>query len=407
MPVITPDQLKNAFEIVYINGGEIYKAPSDKEAFLQYSLDDGADPIFPFRKYDGKRYFVSQELKEFFGNVGPAGISMERHNACPHVTLWCGVGARSSEDTKDCDVFFAVDSTAQLRKIAEYYKLPYPVDDAVGRIIDTAPDTINLRNAGGRPIVLGAVKYVAGVPTLLKLYTYPKPFGSWDVWMYGASYHDGGKCWEKGAVYVKDTGGFDLPGAQMRGEKSFKKAEVIHTERADGVHTSYAYTRGQDPFMFWQGNEIRADGSVQRVKRYESSQMVRRIIGRVKKGPDFAEFDLCPDVQFWLGRSWYDDKDEQELLFGVIDGSNTLEAVARYYGLPVPYSAEQKLILDTQPELYRARHYDLFRLGEGNFVPVVVGSVTFVDGKPSRLLLFTFMRPWDFDEKIKLPDFPS
>lgn len=407
MPVITPDQLKNAFEIVYINGGEIYKAPSDKEAFLQYGADEDADPVFPFRKFDGKRYFVAQEFKEFFGNIGPSGISMERHNACPYVKLWCGLGAKSSEDTQDCDIFFSVDSTAQLRQIAQYYGLPYPVDDATGRIIDTAPDTINWKNAGGKPIVLGAVKIIAGKPSLLKLYTYPKPFGTWDVWMYGASYLDGGKCWEKGAVYVKETGGIDLPGAQMRGEKSFKKAEVIYTERADGVRTSYAYTRGQDLFMFWQGNEIRADGSTERVKRYESSQMVRRMIGRVKKGPDFAEFDLCPDVPFWLGRSWYDNKDEQELLFAVADGSSTLEAVAAYYGLPLPYNDSQKQILDAQPELYRARHYDLLGLGEGSYVPVVVGSVTFIDGKPSRLLLYTFMRPWDFDEKIQLPEFPS
>lgn len=407
MPAITSDQLKNAFEIVYINGGEIYKAPSDKEAFLQYGADDEADPIFPFRKYDGKRYFVAQEFKEFFGNIGPSGISMERHNACPHVRLWCGLGARSPDDTQNCDVFFSVDSTAQLRAIAQFYGLPYPVSNAVGNVIDTAPDTINWKNAGGKPIVLGAVKFINGAPSLLKLYTYPKPFGTWDVWMYGASYHDAGKCWEKGAVYTKETGGADLPGAQMRGDKSFRKAEVIYAERADGVRTSYAYTRDQDRFMFWQGNEIRADGSIEHVKRYESSQMVRKMIGRVKKGPDFAEFDLCPEVGFWLGRSWYDEKDEQELLFAAADGSATFEAAAAHYGLPVPYSAEQKLILDSQPELYRARHYDLLGLGEGGYVPVVVGSVTFVAGKASRLLLYTFMRPWDFDEKIQLPAFPS
>lgn len=389
-------------EVVYRNGGEIYKSPTHKQGFAQYHFDESADPIFPFRKYDGKRYFIAEEFKKFYGNAGPEGISLERHNLCPDVTLWWGLGAISPDDTQNCDLFFAVDSTAQLRKIAAYYGLPYPVDERVGRVIDNEPATISFKTIKDRPIVLGAVKYVDGKPSVLKLYTYPKPYGTWDVWMYGASYHRGGKCFERGAIYQKETGGETLEGANMRGQLAFTKAEVIYSERADGVYTSYAFNR-DDPLIFWQGNEIDASGRVLRVKRYESSRAVRRSLIRLDKGPTFEEFDLCPDVAIWIGRSWYDDRDEQELLFVALDGSDTFDAVAKHYGLPIPYNEQQKVILNEKPELYRARHHDFFGMGEGFGIPTVVGSVTFVSGRPERLLMYTFLRPWDFDEPIALP----
>lgn len=393
-------------EIVYFNEGQVYKSPSSKDMFEQYLPDPEADPVFPFRKVGGKRYFGTVEFKDHYGNIGPEGISLERHDLCPDVTLWCGLGAVSPDETQNCDLFFAVDSTAQLRKVAAYYGLPYPVTDEVGRIIDTAPATISFKTLRNRPIVLGAVKYIDGKPAVLKLYTYPKPYGTWGVWMYGASFYNAGRCFERGAVYHKETGGEDLPGAHMRGELAFRKAEVIYSEREDKVYTSYAFNR-DDPLIFWQGNEIDASGRVLRVKRYESSRALRRALVRMTSGQTFEDMDLCPDVGLWLGRAWYDDHDEQELLFAALDGSETFEAVSAHYGLPLPYSAEQKRILDEQPELYRARHYDILGLGEGNYVPIIVGSVTFVGGKPVRLLLYTFMRPWDFDHPIKLPEFAT
>ena len=96
----------------------------------------------------------------------------------------------------------------------------------VGRAqqVQEAAYVIDLCQRKDNPMV-GAV--ISGRPAIFKLYTYPKPFGTWDVWMYGASYHDGGKCFERGAVYQKNTGGEDMPGAQMRGQLGLRKAEVI------------------------------------------------------------------------------------------------------------------------------------------------------------------------------------
>ncbi len=393
------------YETVYVNGGEVYKSLTLFELGQNYSPNLDGDEVFPFIKNDGKQYFVTKDFKRHFKNVTEFNVDLEGYDLCPEVHLWCGVGANSQENKQDCDLFFQVDSSEQLANVAGYYGLPYPVDDAVSWAIDFAPDTINWKNASGVPIVLGAVKFIAGVAAVLKLYTYPKLYGTWDVWMYGASYYDGGKCWETGAVFQKETGGVQIPGAQMRGSNSFSKAERILSQRADGTKLSYEYTRGaedRDPAMFWKGVETLPNGQPGQTKRYESSQTVRRALYRMKSGTTLDNKDLCPAVGIWLGRSYYDDSSEEELFF-CIQSREMLDQVAEYYGLPVPYSEEQKAVLDSNLQLYRARHYDLLGLGEGNAVPVVVGAVVVQNGAPVRLLMYTFLRQWEFAEQIELP----
>ena len=396
-------------EIVYFNGGQIYRSSTPKQGSSVYIPGGvgGLPGILASEKFDGKKAFVSHEYAAFFGAHGSVCIDLAPYKTCPAVTLWLCLGAKTPSETLNYDVYFAVDSTSQLRLISDHYGLPYPLDERIGRIVDTAPETVCAQNAGGRPIIYGGVKFVDGLPRVLKVYINPKPFGVWDVWMYGVSYCNGGLPHEAGAVFTKLTGGADVEGANMRGEMSFRQAEVIETKRADGVSTRYMFTHDADKFLDWKGVETGKDGLTRRVKRYESSQAVRVMIGRWRTGPTFEEYGFGDDTPFWLGRAYYDNDPEEELLFAITGGSAQLDAIAAHYGLPLPYSDDQKQILDTQPELYRARHYDLFGLGEGNYVPVVVGSVTFVAGQPARLLLYTFMRPWDFDEKIQLPAFPS
>lgn len=388
-----------AKEVVYVNGGELYKTPTDNDLGQKYVPDASADPIFPFTKVDGKRYLFTTEFKQFFG--GGVGQSLANYDLCPAVNLWICLAAVSPEKTQNFDLYFATESSAQLKQVADYYGLPYPINDEIAQAIDTRPEEYLFWNAGGKPIVPGGIKFIDGVPAILKLYTYPKPFGSWDVWMYGMSYYNGGECFEAGAVYQKLTGGEDLPRAQMRGKGSFRKAEVIYSERADGVRTSYAFVNSQDPVMFWEGHQLNAKGETFRVKHFESARWVRQVICRLNAGSDFDD-RLHPAAGRCLGRAWYDRSTEEELFFAVT-GTDQLDALAQVYGLPVPYNQAQKAILDSNPELYRARHYDLLGLGEGNYVNVVVGSVTFVAGEPKRLLLYTFLRPWDFAEPIELP----
>lgn len=398
-------QIKNASEVVYCNNGAIYKSPSQFDVARQYLPDSKADPIFPFSKFDGKRYFVTQDLKAYFGDYSDNNVTLQGYDLCPDVKLWCGLGAQTKTEKQNFDLYFDVDSTQQLQQIADYYKLRYPVSDGVSSVINTEPETICWKNAGGKPIILGAVKFIDGVATILKLYTYPKAKDGWSVWMYGASFFDHGKCFEKGAIYFKETGGTNVHGAEMRGRDSFRKAEFIRSERYDGINTLYSFTDNGDPGLFWKGTESDAQGNKIRIKHYESSRLVHLAIAKMKRGPDLLDRDLCPLVQYWLGRSWYDNVDSEELLFAIPGGSKILSEIAKYYNLPIPCNNEQAAILDTHPELYRARHYDLLGNGVGKYVNVVVGSIIFAQGKPVNFLLYTFMRPWEFKEAIPIPDF--
>jgi hypothetical protein len=394
-------------EIVYVNSGAIYKAPSHSELQNNYRPSNKADPIFQFEKSDGKKYLFTSEFKRFFSDTDTDGTSLLGIDLCPAVNLWICLGAVTSNERSNYDIFFAAESTEQLRKVAEYYGLPYPISTEIGEQLNAAPETMCFWNAGGLPVVPGGIKFIDGKPALLKLYTYPKVNGSWDVYMYGAAYYAQGKCYERGAVYEMCTGGkdLDLPNVQMRGSLSYRKAEMIQSERFDGAITHYSYTRNTDPAMFWQGNELSADGLTQRTKQFETSMWLQIAIAKQKRGVDLSDRNLCPDVKFWLGRSWYEGEDGEELLFAVTGGTAMLEAVAAYYALPVPYNKEQAHILDTKPELYRARHYDLLGQGLGEYINVVVASVIFKCGKPEKLILYTFLRQWEFDEEINLPMF--
>lgn len=223
----------------------------------------------------------------------------------------------------------------------------------------------------------------------------------WWVWMYGASFMDGGRCYESGAVYLKDSE-VDIPGHYMRGSPGQRKAELIYTTRADGARIRYRYVRNGDPVIFWQGEELGLNDEVRRIKHYESSRFMRSLIAGQSSGPDYSSFDLRPGIGVLLGRSWYDDG-EEEILFAVNRGSRQLDMIATYYSLPFPGDADHRRILDERPELYRARHYDINHLGPGSYEPVVVAGVTFDCCQPVRLLLYTFVRPWELTEQYSMP----
>lgn len=395
----------NSTEIVYVDSGTIAKQPTLAERRASYIRDSDADRLFPFRKTNGKRYFFTPEFKEFFGDTGGQPVTLTGINLCPAVNLWIGLGANHIEQRKDFDICFAAESTAQLHEVADYYGLNYPIGFDVGQQLDSSPQVISYWNAGGLPVVPACIRFENSVPVALRLYTYPKPFGTWDVWMYGASFYDHGKCYEKGAIYQKYTGGIDLPGVHMRDSMSFRKAEMVRTENKDGVEAVYRYVDNGDPAMFWHREELDYLGRTVRIKKFESSLQVQSAIINKRSGFDFSQRSVCPVVEYWLGRSWYENQDEEEFFFAVTGGVPMLDAVALFYNLPVPYGTEQQDILETNPTLYRARSYDLLGLGDGNYISVVVASIQFKKGIPERLLLYTFLRPWEFEEPIVLPDF--
>jgi hypothetical protein len=404
----------NPKEIVYINGGEIYKNPSYLELDATYSRSPNYDPIFPYIKNDGKQYFFTEQFKSFFEGSNAPAASLSNYNLCPSVNIWICLGANSIDEQSNYDLYFAADSSAQLQAVADYYSLPYPADNDVSNTLDNNPHSILFWNVDGKPIIPAGIKFIDGIPSIFKLYTYPKTNngiwdvnGIWDIWMYGASYYNKGKCFEKGYVENRLTGGEIVPDVNIKSSGNFMKAERMRSQRADGFSINYSFIKAyNDPAIFWEAKETSADGTIVRTKHYESSEVVRRIIiERLRGGPTFSDIDKCPDIPFWLGRGWYDDSNEQEMLFPVIYGSQVLDKVAAYYGLEIPYNQEQKTILDNNPALYRARHYDVNKQGPGNFIPVIVASVTFDNNVPIRLLLYTFMRQWEFDSQIVLPEF--
>lgn len=223
----------------------------------------------------------------------------------------------------------------------------------------------------------------------------------WWVWMYGASFMNEGQCYESGAVYLKNSE-IDIPGHYMRGRPGERKAEFIYTTRSDGARLRYRYTSGDDPVIFWQGEELDQDDHVKRIKHYESSRFMRSMIARQSSGPDYSSYDLCPGIGILLGRSWYDDG-EEEILFAVSHGSRQLDMVSTYYGLRFPGDKNHRRVLDENPALYRARHYDINHLGPGHYEPVVVAGVTFDCCQPVRLLLYTFVRPWEISDQFSMP----
>lgn len=394
-------------EIVYTNGGEIYKSTSERGFADNYELVPGGDPAFQFVKRDGKQYLFTTEFKQHFG--GGEGVSLDGFDLCPAVTRWICLGANTPEERNNFDLFFAIDSVQQLHDVAAYYNLPYPITAELGEQITAHPEHFNFWRTPDGPIVPAGVKFIDGKPAIFKVYTYPHPFGMWRVWMFGRSYYNQGALWEDGASYIAYTGGDDWGNTNMRHQHCLKQAEILYTERADGVKTRYMYDYKQDPLLMWRGEELDAAGQVVSIKTYESTAWIRTQLFRMTRGPDLKEHDLCPDVSVWLGRAKCALHDEVELLFAMTGGTEQLGKVAAYYGLPVPYDQVQAAVLDTTPELYRARHYDIYKQGPGSWFPIVVCSVVFVGGVASKFLLYTFLRQWETDEDLQAPDpsFPA
>ena len=118
--------------------------------------------------------------------------------------------------------------------------------------------------------------------------------------------------------------------------------------------------------------------------------MLRMGVGNLSTGSNYEDYDRAPSVNWWLGRSWVEG--EREELYFLVESRAMLDEVATYYGLPVPYNEELKVVLDNNLESIRFKSYDLNHLGEGHYVAVVVASVTFQESIPVALKLYETTR---------------
>lgn len=382
-------------EEVYINHGEIYKSNKINALGDTYTYNPQGDGLFPFYKNTGKQYFFTSEFKEYFPmNADNTGINLDNYDLCPDVNLWICLGAETTTETENYDLFFAIQSIEELHKVAEYYNLEYPITPEIEEVISNYPNTIHFWRADDIWVVPAGIKFENGVPTLFKVYTYPTQVPGWKTWMLGYSWFNQGTLYESGGVYHQFTGGYGRDNYILRGDGSYQKAESIVSEVGDNIAMKYTFTKtdeGGDPIIMWQGEETNLDTGVTRIKHYESSRMMRKLIGNLDNGSNLEEYDRSPDVNFWLGKSYYDDSDEVELYF-FAESSDMLSKVAGYYNLQVPYDERLKDAMDNNPESLRVRHYDVLNLGEGQYIPVVVGSVVIKNGEATMLKMYEFTR---------------
>jgi len=369
-------------EYVYINGGEIYKqniyfSGNDKSKF-NYIGDHTNDPIGSVGhiKDEGtKIYKTTKEMRKWFGI--DSGESITGHDLCPDVTLWCGKGYFTN-GVQDFDLYFRVDSSAQLQNIADYYNLPYPINYQLSNDLDNNYNKLSMYYNGNEYITLGGIKFINNQPNILKMYCIIKENGNESLLQKGTVYANNGSIIEQGGQY-----------------KILSNPNMIYKSTSENsISTSYEdikYNISEgDPFMSWKATITDASTGIEKTKFYESSKTVRRAIANYNIGSDFEDYDKSPNINYWLGRSYIEDG-ETELFFNAED-SDMLDEVCSYYNLPVPYNDDVKELLNNNRSLIRFKSYDLNRLGEGNFVELVVAGVVFENNQATQIKLYTNRR---------------
>ena len=69
-----------------------------------------------------------------------------------------------------------------------------------------------------------------------------------------------------------------------------------------------------------------------------------------------------------------------------------LELVATHYNLPEPCDSVMKSKINSNPENFRLRHMDVYKLGVGNWVPLVIGSIVFNKNVATMFKLYEITR---------------
>lgn len=363
-------------EQIFINNGELYKEVRDYEGPYEdpYITTYFEDPLFPFYKMvEGKRknYKSTEEIRRFLKIESDKPVpDLSYFDLCPDITLW--VGAAEIFDTNKKEVYFRVENSDVLKKVANYYNLPYPIHEEFEKVLNETPELISSYWDDNEEVVLASVKFEDQTPVMLKLYAIYKHEGKYDIMNRGRVFCDG-KVIEQGGWYI----GRNLP------NKFESKGEGFKVEYVPDYKTL------NDPIIHFKGIVTYDDGSTA-VKYYESSKMVRRAIAYLATGNDYKEFNKCPDVTWWLGKSTLNNEEE---LFFHVESKEMLDKVCSYYNMPVPYDAalEQELIHRIGSVRYRS--FDLLREGPGKFIEIILASVVFVDKVPTAIKFYETKRP--------------
>ena len=156
-------------------------------------------------------------------------------------------------------------------------------------------------------------------------------------------------------------------------------------EYTNGSTTIEFVENSTDPILRWKGVVSNGD-----IINYESSKTLREDVCYLTTGTNFDTYDKAPAVNKWLARSWIDGG-EEELLF-LVESKQMIDDVAAYYSLPVPYDNGLATILTNDLQSTRLKSMDLNHAGEGNWVPVVVASIVFVDNVATKFRFYKTSR---------------
>ena len=230
-------------EQVFVNGGELYEG----DVVDNYVTDLDADPIFTFYQNtdNGKKeYRSSSEFRKWLLDYESVH-TLDYNDVCPDVTLWLGKAYFSNAYTEE-ECYFKVDDSAMLKKVSDYYSLPYPITNEVEVKLDSTPEVISAYVKGSEHVVVGSIKYLNGSATHL--------------------------------VFKSD-------------KKTYREKRIDD---------------GGDPITQWEG----VITETSKIEHYESSKEMREIIGNLSTGSNYEDRDRCPSVNLWVGRSWIEDEQE-------------------------------------------------------------------------------------------------
>lgn len=360
-------------EKVFINYGELHKeiTPFSEDSQLNSYVYDGIDPVFTsYKQKEGsiKRYLSTKEFREYLNikSMAPSA-DMSFFDLCPAVPMWAGIGG---EKGGLIDLYFNCRNSTILKEVAEYYKLPYPIDEEMTVTLDTNPSEISGFFKEDDEFVLCSVRLINRVPTLLKFHAVYKDLGRYFLFNRGRVFLNG---------KVVEQGGF------------YKAANLpnLYISEGEGFKVKYQSSYKGDGFADFEGLVTYEDGTTA-VKTYESSRMVRLALAKSYIGSDFPEYPKAPIVKWWLGRSILGTEEE---LFFHVENKEMLDAVCGYYQVPVPYDEELKNALINNPHSIRFKSYDLNGQGPGNFVEILLASVVFNNKVPVGVKFYETRRP--------------
>lgn len=390
-------------EIVYYNNGSIYKKQTQAEVKQKYTLQDGY-----FLNKEGKKYIPSTKLLSALMPLNP--VSKSSYYLTEQLPFVLGyeknvmaVGYSDKENVYE--VYFGTYSQQDLEDILAWCKQVSPINEKQKEDIYGDLEHYCFGSPlKDKPFILVSVKLTnIGAPYMCKLYTYPKTYRGWSLWMSGISYING-KVLEQGQVMsrvfwkmydkVKQSPSFINKVTTVMG--LYKGLEIIVSTIQDKL-VVYKYTSGT--LMNWKADIYDKEFNLVDTKHFYPSNFLKRFMSNdSNRDQDYTFLGFPPAIDYWLGEARYDKSDIKEYFFAVTRGSHQIEQVANYYSIPVPYDASLKQLIDTKPEELRVKYLDLMLAGEGRAIPVIVCSLLVKNGKPFSMVLYSFNRPFETDK---------